>query len=120
MPTLRSDGKHSFDPEPANRVRRDEDLINPAVSKSSPKPESSPILTAQVPPYRIQARDCRDMGAGGVILERHRCLNGQPPRGPDIFGLGMRHWGAQDPPRNPNQPRSFKAWVRRRNRSALK
>ena len=28
----------------------------------------------------------------------HRGFDGQPPRGPDIFGLGVWHWDAQNFP----------------------
>jgi hypothetical protein len=38
--------------------------------------------------------------------DRH--LDREPPNRP-VFGLGMRHWAAPDPPRNPDPPRRFAA-----------
>jgi hypothetical protein len=68
------------------------DLIKPpSAHKILLQAKILPHLDGRVPSSRVQARGCRGMG-GGVILERHRGLDGQPPCRSDIFGLGMWHW----------------------------
>src|ERR1035438_9035860 len=54
----------------------------------------------------------RSVGSKAVKLagsESNRGFDCQPPSDPDLFTLGMWQWGAPNPPRNPNPPRSFSA-----------
>jgi hypothetical protein len=46
--------------------------------------------------------------AGPRPSQVHRGFDGQPPRGSDIFALGMWHWSTPNPPRNPDPLRSFR------------
>jgi len=61
----------------------------PGCTKSSRKPEYSPILTP---------------GGRSERCQRHRGLKDQPAAEADTFGLALHHWNAPDQPRSPNPP----------------